>query len=189
MEIGPVTCHATASGGRYCFAWLKNAKEVDLERISAEFRMSDGVSGDVRTRPATIPISRVTSGSAVPVFAYFAPPLAVNPLVGLQILTALQADEISTLLAVEIGSSTILVAEDGLLASLTGEVQLAAESTEAQALWITAIALDAGGTPVGIRRIELLDGIKVGEVKPFTLTVYALTGRIDKVDLYLDALP
>ncbi len=189
MEVGSVTCHPTASGGRYCFAWLKNVQAYDLERISAEFRLTDPAGAEVRTRPATIPVSRIASGSAVPVFAYFAPPLVVNPLVEMQLLTSLQASEGSTLPVVEIGSSTIEIAEDGLSASVTGQVQLAAESADAQTLWITAIALDAGGTPVGIRRLELADGIKAGETKPFTLSLYALSGRIDKIDLYLDALP
>ena len=160
-----------------------------MESISAEFRLTDPASGTLLTRPATLPVNRVAAGETVVVFAYFAPPALLNPAAQLLLQTALKAADTSTRPAVTIGAPVVQVSADGLSALVSGEALLEPESVAARALWITAVALDAAGNPVGIRRLELADGIKSGETRPYTLTVYSLSGSIVSVSLYVDAIP
>jgi LysM repeat protein len=189
MMVSPVTCYATASGGIYCFASLTNGQEYALENISAEFRLTDAASATLLTRPATLPVSRVEAGETVAVFAYFAPPAPLAPKAELLLQTALKAAETSTRPAVTLGVPVNQVSADGLSAMVSGEALLEPESVTARVLWITAVALDAAGNPVGIRRLELADGIKSGETRPYTLKVYSLSGSIASVSLYVDAIP
>jgi LysM repeat protein len=189
MTVSAVTCPATASGGSYCFAALTNTQEYRLESISAEFRLADPAGGTLLTRPATLPVSRVAPGETVVVFAYFAPPALLNPAAQLLLQTALKAAEPSTRPVVNTGAPVVQINPDGLSAVVSGEALLEAESVAAQTLWVTAVALDSNGSPVGIRRLELAEGLKSGETKPYMLTVYSLAGSIASVSLYVDAIP
>lgn len=189
MTIGPVQCLATSTGGTYCFALVTNAQAFDLGSISAEFRLSNPLNGEVLTQPATLPVSRLTAGSAVPFFAYFAPPVFAAPVAFLQLQTAIQAGDTSARPAVAIDSPLVQIAEGGLSAVVNGAVTLGADSVPASTAWMTAAAFDASGSLIGIRRIELTGEIKAGGTSPFTLTLYSLSGKIDKVELYVDAIP
>ena len=55
--------------------------------------------------------------------------------------------------------------------------------------WVTAAAFDAKGNVIGIRRMELAGGIQAGGTSPFAMTLYSLSGKIEKVELYVDAIP
>ena len=125
----------------------------------------------------------------MPFFAYFAPPVFAAPVAILQLQTAMQAGDTSTRPAVAIDSPLIQIAEGGLSAAVSGAVTLAADSVPASTAWVTAAAFDANGSVIGIRRIELTGEIKPGGTSPFTLTLYSLSGKINKVELYVDAIP
>lgn len=189
LQIGAAHCLSSSTGGSYCFAALANAQEFDLGSISAEFRLTDPVTGNVLTQPATLPVTRISPGSAVVLFAYFAPPVYANASALLQVLTAIQAGETSTLPAVSLAASEVQLAADGLSAAVSGQVTLAEGSVDAQTVWVTAAAFDANGQVIGVRRVELPGALKAGEGNSFNLMVYPLAGKIDHVELYLDAIP
>ena len=189
MTVGQVQCLPTSTGGTYCFVLVTNAQAFDLQNISAEFRLTNPLTGEVLTQPATLPVSRVTAGSTVPFFAYFAPPVYSAPIAMLLLQTAIQAGDSSTRPAASITSPQIQIAENGLTASVSGVVTLSGESVPATMAWVTAAAFDAKGNVIGIRRIELAEGIQAGGTSPFAMTLYSLSGKIEKVELYVDAIP
>jgi len=189
MTIGPVQCLVTSTGGTYCFALVTNAQAFDLGSVSAEFRLNNPVNGEVLTQPATLPVSRVGAGGSVPFFAYFAPPVFNSPVASLQLQTAIQAGDASTRPVVAIENPLVQIADSGLSAAVSGTVTLGVDSVPASTAWVTAAAFDANGSVIGIRRIELTGGITAGGTSPFTLTLYSLSGKIDKVELYVDAIP
>lgn len=189
LQIGVARCLSSSTGGSYCFATLANSQDFDLGSISAEFRLTDPASGSVLTQPATLPVTRVVPGSAVVLFAYFAPPVYANASAVLQVLTAIQAGESSTLPVVSLAASEVQLAADGLSAAVSGQVALSEGSVNAQTVWVTAAAFDANGQVIGVRRVELPGTLNDGENNSFNLTVYPLAGKIDHVELYLDAIP
>jgi LysM repeat protein len=190
IEVEKAECHPTTTGGTLCFAMVTNTQSFDIENISAEFRLTNPVNGEVLTQPATLPVSRLTAGSAVPFFAYFSPNVFANPQVMLQVHTAMQASSDATLKTiVNIPAPVIQIAPDGAMASVSGEFTVDAGGSDAGTVWITAAAFGAQGEILGIRRIELSDGLKAGQSSPFQLIVYSSAGKITSVELYTDALP
>ena len=190
IKVGKAECRPTTTGGTLCFAMVTNTQSFDLENISAEFRLNNPVNGEALTQAATLPVSCFTAGSAIPFFAYFSPSVFSNPQVMLQVNTAMQASSDSTLRpAVSIPAPGIQISADGTMASVSGEVSVDAGGSDAGTIWITAAAFGAQGEILGIRRIELTDGLKIGESSPFQLIVYSTAGKITNVELYTDALP
>ena len=190
LVIGNVQCLATATGGSYCFAVVSNGHDFDLGNVSAEFRLTNPSDGEVLTRPATLPVSRLSTGSAIVVFAYFAPPVFANPGVVLQLLTASQSvADPAKHAAASITDPVTQIAADGASATINGEAAVAADSLDANTVWVTAAAFDTKGSVVGVRRVELTDGVKAGETGRFDLIVYSLGGKIEKVEVFIDTLP
>jgi len=56
--------------------------------FSAEFTLTDPSNGNVITQKALFPLSTLDSGTSLPLYAYFPPPVAAQPLVDLKVLTS-----------------------------------------------------------------------------------------------------
>ncbi len=190
LTVGAVDCLTTTTGGQYCFALVNNGQDFTVSNISAEFRLTNPLSGEVLTRPATLPAARIGAGSSTVLFAFFAPPVFSNPKASLQILTASEAGSGSTNNpVVSVVEPSINIAADGLSALVSGQAVVDAESVDASMVWVTAAAFDESGAVVGVRRVELSGGIKAGSSATFEVTVYSLGGKIDRVELYPEAIP
>ncbi len=190
LSIDSVNCFATATGGSYCFAVMNNTQSFDLGNVSAEFRLTNPVNGEVLTRPATLPAARLKTGSTTVLFAYFAPPIFRNPQGNIQLLTASEAGgDVSSQPVLSIEEPSISIAENGLSATINGQVTMDAGSVDAGTVWVTAAVFDSKGAVVGVRRVELADGVKAGAAAPFEMIIYSLSGKIDRVELYTDAIP
>ena len=81
------------------------------------------------------------------------------------------------------------IVADGLSALVSGQAAVDAGSMDAGMVWVTAAAFDASGAVIGVRRAELSGGIKAGSTAPFEVIVYSLGGKIDKVELFTEAIP
>jgi hypothetical protein len=180
-------CAPTATGGTYCFARVTNEQAFDVANVSAEFILTNQATGDVLTKPATLPVSRVKEAASVPLFAFFQPPVFANPLVTLRLQTAIQADIASTAPVVTVAEPLIEINADGNSARVSGEVAIAAGGKDAGAVWITAVAFDADGKVLGIRRWESGTGVKAGASEPFEMWVYSTGGTIATIELFTEA--
>jgi hypothetical protein len=56
-------------------------------------------------------------------------------------------------------------------------------------VWIAAIAYDAEGRVVGIRKIEEIEPIEPGDSQEFSLIVYSLGPQINEVKVFIEARP
>jgi LysM repeat protein len=190
LGTGAVNCLTSATGGKYCFAVVNNGQEFEVGNISAEFRLTNPVNGEVLTRPATLPAARIGAGSSTVLFAFFAPPVFTNPQVTLQLLTASQAGSATVNPpAVSITDPVVTISDDGLSVAVSGQVSVDAGSADTATVWVTAAAFDANGRVTGVRRLELADGVMIGSAVPFEMIIYSLGGKIDRVELYTDAIP
>lgn len=190
LTAGSVNCLTTATGGEYCFAMVNNEQEFEVGNISAEFRLTNAVNGEVLTRPATLPAARIGAGSSIVLFAFFAPPVFSNPKASLLVLTASEAGSgSSNSPVVSLVEPSINIAADGNSALVSGQAGVDAGSVDAGMVWVTAAAFEASGAVIGVRRVELADGVKAGSAVPFEMIVYSLGGKIDRVELYIDAIP
>lgn len=187
LQAGSAYCIPTATAGAYCFATITNEEPFDVANVSAEFRLVNPVNGDVLTKSATLPVSRVGQATTVVLFAYLQPPVFANPLVTLQVQTAIQAGETSTAPMVTVAEPLIEINADGSYARVSGEVAVDAGSIDAGSIWITAAAFDAQGNVLGIRRWESKQTVKAGEEIPFEMWVYSTGGVIATIELFTEA--
>jgi LysM repeat protein len=88
IPVRAINCTPSLTGGLYCFALIENNQEMT-------WRISPQNSGlrilpreKVISQSAQFPLSRLKAGTALPFYTYFSPPIAMNPNVELNILTA-----------------------------------------------------------------------------------------------------
>ncbi len=108
----------------------------------------------------------------------------------MQILTAIRllpGDE--RYLPATIRNSLAEVDWSGFNAQLNGQVYLPPGSKPANEVWVVAVAYDAAGNVVGLRRWESSAGIQPGGSIPFAFMVSSVAGSIERVDFAVEARP
>lgn len=194
MEFSDPQCTESLTGGMYCFAELINPQPLMVDSLSAQFSLTDPATGEVVTQAALVPLNRVTSGSKLPLFAYFPPPVAVSPQIGLQLLTSMSVNQTGTpsplqSAVVTVDQSEITISANGLSAVVTTQVKFDSAEGVTGRIWIAAVAYDAGGGIVGIRRYVSTSALNPGEYAPFTLNIYSIGEKIEKVELFGEVNP
>jgi hypothetical protein len=63
------------------------------------------------------------------------------------------------------------------------------DAKDARQVWVAATAYDEAGRVVGVRRWEWNDGLAAGGNVPFEFSVFSLGGRIERVELAVEARP
>ncbi|HCS38333.1 MAG TPA: hypothetical protein DIW44_01960 [Anaerolineaceae bacterium] len=194
MTFSDPQCTPSLSGGTYCFAELLNPQPMMVDSLSAQFSLTDIATGEALTRPALVPLNRLASGSQLPLFAYFPPPVPVNPQIGLQLITAASVNQTGTPTALQsavvmVDQSEINISANGLSAVVTTQVRFEGAEGAAGKIWIAAVAYDAAGEIVGIRRFVSPNAVNPGEWVPFSLNIYSIGEKIDRVDLFGEVNP
>ncbi len=190
LVVQPARCIPSITGGSHCFATVQNNQEIDQENLTAEFRLTDPATGDVISQSAQLPLNRLQAGSALPFYTYFSPPVFKNPQATLQVLTATSAGtEGGNTLPLVISDVQYAVATDGLSASVAGSARLESEGLSVKKMIFAVVAYDISGEVLGVRRVEVNNAMKSGEVYPCNLTVYSTGGKISKVELFGEGVP
>ena len=194
MTFSDPQCTPSLTGGLYCFAELTNPQPLMVDGLSAQFSLTDPATGDVLTQAALVPLNRVAVGGKLPLFAYFAPPVPASPQVGLQMLTAMSVNQTGTpsplqSAAVTVDQPVITVSANGLSAQVTAQAKFDSAAGVTGRIWIAAVAYDANGKIVGIRRFVSAGALNPGDWTPFTLNLYSIGEKIEKVDLFGEVDP
>jgi LysM repeat protein len=194
MDFSDPHCTPSLSGGTYCFAELINPQPVMMDGLSAQFSLTDTVTGEVLTQPALVPLNRIASGGSLPLFAYFAPPVPANPLIGLQLLTSISVNQNGTpsplqSAVVAVDQTGINISANGLSATVTGQAKFDSIESVTGKIWIAAVAYDSNGEIIGIRRFVSPNAVNPGEGVSFTLNIYSIGKKIDRVDLFGEVNP
>lgn len=180
-------CSPTATGGAYCFATVTNEQPFEVANVTAEFRLTHPTTGDVLTKPATLPVSRIMEATSVPLFAYFQPPVFADAKLTIHLQTAMQAGVASTAPVVTVAEPLIEINADGSFARVSGAAAVDAAGKDATKVWITAVAFDVQGNVLGLRRWESTQPVKAGTPAPFEMWVYSTGGTIATVELFIEA--
>ena len=191
LTVSDAQCSPSLTGGLYCFGEVRNDQPLTAEAISAEFRLTDPASGDALTQKALVPLNRIATGNNLPLFAYFAPPVFSNAQVSLQLLTAASVEAATPVqsASVRIEQSDIQISSNGLSAVVNATAVLESSEGVSANLWIAAAAYDSRGDIVGIRRYQSSEALNAGGSMPFTLNIYSIGGKIEKVELFGEANP
>lgn len=182
LPVTQAACHPTADSGNWCFALIQNNTPNPLENVSAQITLLDETDNAITSQTAYLPLDIIQPNEALPVFAFFSnTPANVNPQI--QLLSAMQGDG-SGYLPAFLDNTSAEINWDGRTANLSGQIHLPAESNAATEVWVAAVAYDAIGTVVGLRRWEG-GGIQPGGTITFEFQVSSIGGEIEAVKFYV----
>jgi hypothetical protein len=188
IELGSPECTPSLTGGLYCFVMVSNGQDFDIQNLVVQFVLTDSESGDRMIQEGLLPLNRLTSGTTLPLFTYFAPPVTWSPVIEVQILSALPVSEdAKTYLDMKLEDLQTSISTDGFSATVEGKAALGDSDASASRYWLAAVAYDAQGNVVGIRQLSRESELAGDDAKSFTLYVYSISGKIDHVDVFGEA--
>ncbi len=177
-------CTPTGDGGAWCVVALANDTPSILENLSVWIGLYDPGGSDIASQVAYAPLDILEPGSTMPFMAFFAPPLPAQYTARSEVVTAsaISAGD-SRYVHATTNLDQINISPDGSQAELTGQVLLPGGNPSVTQVWVLAVAYDAGGNILGVRKW------KSDTQTDFTLTVYSLGGPIDHVELLDEVRP
>jgi len=177
VEIGTIDCWPAATGGAWCFVRAHNPHKQAVENISARLRLM-GETGEPQTALAAAALDLLPAGASMPLVAYLPPPLPARPWrPAASLLSALPVGDEGRYRPVQISGQTSRVEGGGRTAVVTGRVQ-----ADAGQVWLAAVAYNAAGQVVGVRRWQ-------GAPGDFWLAVYSAGDAIQEVQVFSQARP
>jgi LysM repeat protein len=197
-------CYPIAEGGKWCYWLVENELKVPVENLSARMSLYSS-SGQLIAETIAIPaLNILEQDQAIPIAAFFPPPLPdeIVPNAELLTATAIETDN-ERYLESELNVTSLQISQEGNQADLEGEVVVQGER-EARLIWIFAIAYDSEGRVAGTRKVEfyarddadlptqailLREPIRSGESLPFELSVYSLGPAIATVEVLVEVRP
>ena len=148
-------CYPSGDEGLWCFILVTNDQPNPIENISAWISLYDAEGDPVGGQAAVAPLNLLPSGESLPLMAFFAPPLSGELLPQGQLLTALVVEGgVARYLNAEAQIINVDIAEDGVLASVQGQVMVPQGSIPSY-VWLVLTAYDEAGEVAGVRKFDL----------------------------------
>jgi LysM repeat protein len=189
LTAGPLTCISTREGGAQCFLLVKNDQSYPVEDIVARIILGNSQSGQLFDQLSSSPLDILYPGKAMPLTAYFPPPLPASFQADFQMIDALQVmDGTTRYLETKIEDLEIKINPDGLSVTLNGDIVLINSTASSKKVWVAGIAYDASHQVVGVYRWVSANPLLAGQQLPFTLQVYSTGASITDVEVLAQAL-
>jgi LysM repeat protein len=190
FPVQAVACHPSPDRGAWCFVLARNDSPYFMENVTAQVTLLDADGRTIASQAALPPLNILPPQQSMPLAVFFAPEVPAGARPRVQILTAIRllpGDE--RYLPAAIQNSLVQVDWDGLSARVNGQVILPASSQPARQVWVAAVAYDAAGGVVGVRRWESGAGLAAGGSLPFSFMVSSVGGGIARVEFAVEARP
>jgi len=181
-------CYPDALGGARCLVLLTNESEERLENPAVGFRLKNPYGSNVAEMIVFAPLNLMPAGATLPVYAYFPAPVPEDVQVEAWVdswLPTMPEDE--RYASVTISKQQIVYENDDRSALVSGELSVATQGRQIANVWLLAVAYDADGNPLGLRRWEASLPISDPGKIPFETIVYSMAGPIDRVELFAEA--
>lgn len=181
-------CVLSLTGGYHCYVLVVNEEDFSLENLSAEISLSDAAGNESISRQVELPLNQLAAGASLPFYTYFAPPVFADAQVSVKLTSVTRAsDENNTVFPLVLDGVAVSMAADGASATASGSARLAVEGTAAGRYTLVAVAYDASGRVVGLRRMSGETSWGSGDEFEFTISVYSTGGVIDRVEVFGEA--
>ena len=190
LNVEQIGCHRIADGGLWCFVLTRNEFSELIENVSAEVGLVGSNGEQVASKMVVLPLDILPPGQALPLAVYFPPGIPEDATPQVELLTAIRLlPDQARYLAARIEDALAQVTWSGLTADLTGHVLLPPDGPPASSVWVAAVAYDQHGNVIGVRRWASTSGMQPGQSLEFTFTISAVSGRIDRVEYAVEAIP
>jgi LysM repeat protein len=177
-------CYPAGDGGAWCIVAIQNDQKTSLENLSAWIGLYTQQGENFANQVADAPINILRPGSTMPLMAYFAPPLPSNFTARSELVSALEVDvNDQRYMDADIKMNNVQINDDGNQVLVSGEVLLPEDMPNPSQVWILAVAYDAKGDVVGVRKWK-----SDGETQ-FELNVYSLGEKIENVQVLSEVRP
>ena len=180
----------TVVDGVWCFLVVTNDRSRPLENISARIVLYNQ-TGEMIADGIGIPaLNLVPVDEAIPLVVFF-PGSQTDEITAFGDLITAQTvpKNDDRYLNAWIEVKHVDLSDENLQAKVTGSYGLPNKSLPGKVVWIVAIAYDAEGRVVGIRKIEDIESFEPGESRDFSLNVYSLGPQITEVKVFIEARP
>jgi LysM repeat protein len=191
MQTSLAVCYPVRSGGLWCYWLIHNQYDQFVENIAGIINLYNDQQEVAASQKTMSLVNIVKPGEAVPLIAYFSPPLPRWSEVQGQLINAAAANQYENrYLTAEVAQLTISPIDEERQASqgvqIAGLLRYPPQPTETEPApsfaWVLAVAYDAEGVVVGVRRWEIREIPRGGETK-FSFKVYSLGKPIERVDV------
>jgi LysM repeat protein len=184
VQAGQPKCYPAGDGGAWCIVTLTNELQTSLENLSVWIGIYNTGGEIITSQVAFAPLNILRPGSKMPMMAYFAPPLPDEFKALSEVLSGLAvAVNDKRYLDLKFDVGKVEINQTGEQAVINGDVSVPGAIPTLSQIWALAVAYDANGDIVGARKWK-----SEGETH-FDITVYSLVGKIDHVDVLIEARP
>ncbi len=188
VSPGALNCLPSATGGLHCFVNVSNERENSATNLTGEFSLTNASNEIALSRTVALPLKRLEPGARLPFYTYFAPSLVDGHTVSFTLLTATRVDLANSNafpLAVTIEDSAA-ISSSGNSAVVSGSLALEDSQVELSRVTLVAVAYDAAGNVIGMRRLEEETTMAVGAPRSFRIEVFSISGSIATVEVYAE---
>jgi LysM repeat protein len=190
VRMAAPRCYPTADGGLWCFVLAANDQLFGLENLSAWITLGDPRGQILAGQEAIAPLNRLPPGATLPLMAFFPPPVSTDAVPDARLTNSLVIPAQDTrYLTATVQVESVEILTGGLQATVQGNVLLPAGTRPASVVWVAAVAYDAAGQVVGVRKWEAAESLQPAGRLPFAFTVYSLGPAIARVEAVVEARP
>jgi hypothetical protein len=183
VQLTKPSCIRTGDGGAWCIVAIQNVLDTSLENLSVWIGLFDKSNEMIKGQSTYAPLNILRPGESMPFLAYFPAPLPDEFEARSEVISALTVNAADVrYLDSQVQVEQVEIGSGGMEAALSGEVVLP-EGTTLSQLWLLAVAYDADGNIVGVRKWK-----SAGETE-FSFSVFSLGGAIDHVEILSEARP
>ena len=191
VEVPPPVCWHAEDQGMWCFTLVRNPLDTAVESVSVLMNLA-AAAGSPAVSWRTAPLLNVIpAGRALPVGAYFSPPVPDAPAVSAQLVAALPAADLQgRYLPVQLDVETVEISADGSSARVKGRLSLERGDPAEVEVWVALTAHNAAGQVIGWRRWEARLVLGADDTAEFFAEVYAVgETKIASVETLAEARP
>jgi len=187
LELSQPECSRTPEGGLWCFTILANPLDEAAANLAVTFKVMSAASEESISQTVPAVLNKLNPGDTLPAAAYFAAPFLNGYTISASLASAFPASQSGkTFYSVDTGSPVIELA--GRLAKVSGEAVTAADPGKTVDVWVAAMAYDAQGNLLGVRRTESRVTLEQGKGLIFNLYVYSTGSAINSVVIKSEAM-
>jgi len=189
VEMKTPNCYPSGDQGIWCLVVVQNTTNTPVEGLSVTISLLSP-TGEVSSKEASSPLERLIPGKAMPLMAYFAPPLPEEwqPSAVFKSLLPGQLED-DRYVPVSIDNQEMVLSPDGTRIRLTGDIRISEGNAKVSLVWILAVAYGQDGQIVGIRKWESTEDLKPGNKIAFDMELFSLGPKIANVDIQGEARP